>query len=289
MSQATRILVIQHDVYPSDRSSNYQVNGLIPFWEQMGHEVISVSGSKYAPPADIAFLHVDLSEVPRRFIKLAQRYPVTINAGITDIRKSAIHGTHRHSVSLKHWDGPVIVKTDYNSNAQPESRAHRRAKSSKMLFMERIALARICRHSNPKIPYAVIDHKSLIPKETLDNPYLFAEPFIPEMDGENYVLRNAYFFGDQYECWKLTSPNPIVRWKDCVGEEICEIPEEVLEFRDKTRLDYGKIDFVIHEGKAHVIDINKTIGGPIEHQMNASFATGIERYAKLAKTITQNA
>ena len=40
-------------------------------------------------PADVCFVHVDLSVGPPRYTKFASQYPNTINLHITDIRKKS--------------------------------------------------------------------------------------------------------------------------------------------------------------------------------------------------------
>ena len=37
---------------------------------------------------------------------------------------------------------------------------------------------------------------------------------------------------------------------------------EIVELRKKMKFDYGKFDYVIHDGKVVLLDINKTIGIP---------------------------
>lgn len=60
------------------------------------------------------------------------------------------------------------------------------------------------------------------------------------------------------------------------------VPDELIKLRQELGLDYGRIDFTIYDGKAVVLDVNKTIGGA--HHVDAyavqldQLARGIHQY-----------
>ena len=42
----------------------------------------------------------------------------------------------------------------------------------------------------------------------------------------------------------------------------CPVPEEVIRLSRKLGLDYGKIEYTLHEGRAAILDVNRTPFGP---------------------------
>ena len=65
----------------------------------------------------MAFLHADLSLVPKSYPGFAARYPIAINADVNDIRKTS-HSRNRVEPG-DGYEGPVIVKTALNSAGIP--------------------------------------------------------------------------------------------------------------------------------------------------------------------------
>jgi hypothetical protein len=58
------------------------------------------------------------------------------------------------------------------------------------------------------------------------------------------------------------SPDPIIKTDSPMTFEPVPVPDDLRETRRLLRFDYGKWDFVIHEGRAVLIDANKTPGRP---------------------------
>ncbi|MDR9365401.1 MAG: hypothetical protein RI575_08690 [Balneolaceae bacterium] len=55
--------------------------------------MIFLFGTDRFVPADLLFMHVDLSIVPDEYFEFAEKYPIENNGNIKDIRKST-YGTH---------------------------------------------------------------------------------------------------------------------------------------------------------------------------------------------------
>jgi hypothetical protein len=59
---------------------------------------------------------------------------------------------------------------------------------------------------------------------------------------------------------------------------------DVLAWREELQIDYGKLDFVVHDGQVVLLDVNKTTGAsrhmPDEalRQMRRHFAEGLYSY-----------
>ncbi len=71
-------------------------------WRKDGHTVKFLFGTGKFVPADICFVHVDLSVAPNQYLEFAIRYPVVINGYIKNILKSRL---------VKIWyQGTVVIK-----------------------------------------------------------------------------------------------------------------------------------------------------------------------------------
>ncbi len=113
-----RIAVLFHRREPRENISSYIVDHLARFWREDGHEVTYVFGTRQFVPADLVFVHVNLSVVPDEYLQFAARYPVAVNGRIRDIRKSSISRNLLRPDDA--WSGPVIVKSDLNYAGIPE-------------------------------------------------------------------------------------------------------------------------------------------------------------------------
>jgi hypothetical protein len=85
MTARPRLLILTHSNCSS--LQGYFLALLVSEWEMQGIEVLTVHDLDSWVPADVCFIHVDLSLVPSRYIEFARRYPNVINLHITDIRK----------------------------------------------------------------------------------------------------------------------------------------------------------------------------------------------------------
>ena len=81
LSKGRRLLIIHHEDEHRVPHKRHLLHVLIPVWKEAGIEVIQVFGTREAPPADVAFLHVDLSVIPPAYLEFARRYPVVATIG----------------------------------------------------------------------------------------------------------------------------------------------------------------------------------------------------------------
>jgi hypothetical protein len=65
-------------------------------------------------------------------------------------------------------------------------------------------------------------------------------------------------FGDRSLGRILVSKDPIVKSGSARLGEVGEPPREIKEARARLGLDYGKMDYVIHNGRGVLIDVNTT-------------------------------
>ncbi len=253
-----RIAILFHERDSHRDLRRYDIVHVAKYWEALGHETIHVFGTETYVPADIAILHVDLSVVPRRFLDFANRYPICLNKHITDIRKSAIS---RQSLSLNDdYHGKVIVKSNCNSGGVPErvnshwwSRAGLYIRQLSRKFRRQMVITK-------QKDYRIFDLLSHVPPEVFSRPDLIVEKFLPERHNELYHVRCCVFLGNGTPCQMMISPNPVVSMGNTISLVECETHPEILEWRKQLGFDYGKFDYVIHEGKVVLLDANKTTG-----------------------------
>jgi len=268
-----RIAVI-HEA--SATPQGYTIFALAELWQSAGHEVLHLRGPHSYEPADVALLHVDLSVVPKAYLTLARRYSTTLNLQVTDIRKRHISPNLLKAKDA--YTGPVLVKSNLNHAGIPEQNIP--ASKSRWAFWKKPPT--FTRFSQPK-EYPIFPSIAEVPRHFWKDPLLVVEKFLPEHEDGFYFLRQTYFLGDCHNSWRLRSPHPIIRADDYLDDVEISTPESLEAYRREIGLDYGKIDYVEHDGKVTVLDVNKTIGGPAAPESTPRLAPGIERWVPAAK------
>ena len=287
-----RIAVLFHE---NDRYINirdYVIAFLADYWVKDGNEVTFVFGTQKFVPANIAILHVNLSVVPDEYLEFAKHYPIVLNGRIKDIRKSAF--SRRLLARDDPYQGKVIVKTDLNSAGGPE-RYLNRSHSLLMLsgYVPKQVRSLISRHIlrtsfgplriQTSTDYHIYDSLREVPRSCFDDPALVVEEFLPEREKGLYCMRIFNFLGDRSNCIRVKSAHPIVKWSnwDAGDVQVIEPHPDVVNFRNSLGLDYGKLDYVVHDGEAIILDVNKTMGigtSTNVKEMRAHRAAGIYSY-----------
>jgi hypothetical protein len=211
-----------------------------------------MAGLQKGVSTDVLIVHVDLSVVPQAFLDFAATFPVTINARVKDIRKSTIS---RQRVSLGDgWQGPVIVKSNFNCCGIGEALVGMRDPAKQL--------------KPPKFPfkmerqtdYRVFDRVEQVPPQYFQDQTVIVERFLPEREGDLYYTRSYHFLGSKATTVRLGAAHPIVLGHNATSMEPVEPDPEVVKFREEFGLQYGKIDYVMYEGRAVILDVNKTTG-----------------------------
>ena len=278
-----RIAVVIDDLKRFKRI-HYFLHPLIEEWERSGWEVLLRTGIRQLPEAEVAILHVDLTRLPEYFQDLSRRYPAVLNLQAVDISKRRIS---RQLVGPDDgYTGPVIVKTDANSGGVGERAA--RYGTPVIGRLRRLVDRRrhwtrtgIMKSSH----YPVYPFMREVPPAVWANPHLVVERFIGERHGENYALRQWVFLGDREISRISFSANPVVKAKNIITSEALDsVPDSLRILREELGFDYGKFDYVLHEGMAVLLDANRT---PTAHpralgnkalNYAAQLADGIRRY-----------
>jgi hypothetical protein len=252
-----RVLILVHARDVGAERRPYQIWGIADVWRRWGIEVVVSRGIKNAIDADVVVNHVDLTVVPDDYLRFLATYRVAVNGRCDDISKRRV--STNLVASGDSWDGPVIVKTDRNHGGRPERR----------LGWGRVALlvspnawqSRGRWHSRSMLvpdDYPIYQSTSDVPSGVWRNPRLVVERFLPEAEGDLFVVRSLALFGDRWINRRRLSPSPIVKAERIVRAEEVEPHPDVFDAARRLKLDRGKIDYVVRDNRAVIFDVNRT-------------------------------
>jgi hypothetical protein len=250
---------------------HYMAYELARRWEAEGHRVLYHRGLEAAPAGDLAFLHHDLTVVPESYLEIARRYPRVLNGATADIRKSG------YSECLlargDSWPGPVIIKTDANHGGHVDDALRRMALDAgdpadiaKSTLMDHYYHCRSMRE---------------VPDGIWTQPGVIVEKFIPEADERGAYMRFWTFFGGEERSFRYRAPADValIRFSDCIDREPIPVPDELRAMRARLGFDFGKFDYVKHDGRYYLLDANRTPGAPDAFANDPSVAASLDRLA----------
>lgn len=258
-----RIVILFHTEDRRYDPNRFIVGHLARFWREDGHEVVSLFGTETHVPGDIVLVHVDLSIVPDPYLRFAARYPRVLNGGIRDIRKSTISG---HLLRADDpWPGRVIVKSDLNCAGLSERALEQGWLARRVeLWRRAVALGARWTGRTPTFSdwreYQVYERLADVPRRYFARRDVVVERFLPEFEDGLYRLRVYQFLGDRHVCTRLASPDPVLKSYSSVLVETVDPAPETMSWRRQLNMDYGHFDYVMHDGKAILLDANKTTG-----------------------------
>jgi hypothetical protein len=243
----TRVAIITHKFDQFLRRS-YLLGSILKEVEQAGIEVVVTHRRRPFVRADIAILHVSSTIISPEYVALAKRYPRTLNLAVNDVRKSRISGAALRRDEP--WDGPVIVKTEFNARGGAELFHNRLAtKRGKPLPYPGLTKARV---------YEIFERAADVPDAIWRDPTLAVEKFMPERDPRGYALRTWVFMGSRETCSRCIAPKPVVKGEHVISRELIAVPDDLRAVRRRLGFDYGKFDYVEHDGKSVLLDANPT-------------------------------
>jgi hypothetical protein len=255
-----RVAILLHERQRWIVRRGYRIWALQRVWESQGIRVERVFGPRTRIDADLLIPHIDLTVMPEAYRAVLDAHPRVVNRRVRDSSKRAIS---RNLVQPGDgWEGPVIVKTDRNHGGLPEAdtasalqgllaRAFPRLR--RILAPQRLARAR----NLEPYRYPVFPRAADVPAEVFGNPHLVVERFLPEREGSRMFVRYYSFCGDRHVCMRRGGEGPVVRFRAEVAGPVA-VPEEIVAERRRLGFDYGKFDFVVHEGRPVLLDANPT-------------------------------
>jgi hypothetical protein len=261
-----RILILLHE-YQRRRRKQYLIDALSDVWRKWGLQVSRVYGIGGRPEADLLIPHIDLTRTPPEYVEYIRSFPAAVNGDVVDISKRRVS---RHLLRRdEDYGGPVVVKTDSNARGRPEYWLAKRRHP--LLARVRRALVPIAEHALGRRlawrtalhGYPVYNSLAEVPAGAFRNPALVVERFLPEREGDRYFMRHYLCLGDHTRSVRVAGPAPFLKRASCtLVDEGLAVPEEVLDVRRQIGLNYGKIDYTIHEGEVAILDVNRTPVGP---------------------------
>jgi hypothetical protein len=296
MKQRHTIAVLFHETTTPNEMPNYRAWHLATVWKEWGMDVLLLRGARGPIDADLLLPQVDLSVVPQRCRCFQNSKSVVLNRNVLDIRKTSFS---RNLVSLQdEYNGPVIVKTNANSGGKPENLVLRRLPSherrvflareflriltqfSQTGSLERLAYAKTLYSDN----YPIYPSKHQVPRGVFKNPYLVVEKFLPEKEGDFYHIRSYVFLGSEGLALRFKSESPVVKGLTVTALEFVPVDESMVAAREALGFDYGKFDYVVHNGDSVLLDINPTpfLGTAyppdVQQRVVAQLAKGISKW-----------
>lgn len=264
---------------PVPMGDDYLLAVLARHWRRRGLRV--QIGTSYAPDADVCVLHHDISRLDEALIPVPPSGASVVNGRVLDISK------RRYSALVLEpdadWRGPVIIKSNLNHYGAPENKFIRRA----LIDRVRRRLADISWRGAQMLPtrsYPVLQSLGDVPDWVWSSPELLVEKFIPERTRDGgYAVRGWVFFGDRGYAYRVISHEPIVKPGTARRIEYFTKsgpPDELVERRAALFFDFGKFDYVVHEGRAVLLDANKTpvFRGNPEAQRIRWLSSGIDAF-----------
>jgi hypothetical protein len=229
-------------------------------WEEQGHRIVVHRGCGVPASGDIAVQHVDLTRLPAEYGDLARHCPRTINGAVQDISKRRFsRGSLRRGDG---YDGPVIVKTDRNHTGMAE-RYTALAEGGAPARLREWIVERLPLWLSGRLPddrYPVFERAGDVPGWIWRTSGLIVQKLFVERRGPYYALHQWYFRGDRDCVSTFLSHDPLVQMAT-VAEKLplhAEVPAAIRRQREALGFDFGKFDFIVHEGEAILLDANRT-------------------------------
>lgn len=263
------IVVLEHR-HQARLGIHYMAHEFARRWEEKGHRVLFHRGFDAAPAGDIALLHHDLTVVPEAYLEVARRYPRVVNGATADIRKSRY--SECRLARGDDWLGQVLIKTEANHGGHVDD------------ALRRLALAA---GEEPDVAEATLmDHYYLcrsmreVPDDLWSQPGVIVEKFIPEKDERGSYLRVWTFFGTEERSSRYRSKAALIRFADYIDREEVVVPAEMRAIRSRLGFDFGKFDYVKHEGRYFLLDANRTPGAPDAFAADPEVKASLDRVAR---------
>jgi hypothetical protein len=250
-----RIAVLLHSHQRKADLRHYLISYLADIWRAEGLEVIYLFGVDDVVPADLLIVHVDLSVVPDAYLEFACRYPRVLNGELRDIRKATF--TTLRVTGSSGYSGWVIIKSNLNHAGLPDARLARMTGIPRLAYLAGRVVAP--GRQRKLLAYKIYQLVQDVPAGVFECDDLIVEEFVPELENGLYHIRHFDVLGDRFTCLRMASARPVVRGHWAVSSEVVEPHPHVFQLRRMLNLDYGNLDYVMHNGVVHLLDVNKTL------------------------------
>lgn len=236
-------------------SSDYMIAKLASVWANSGH-IIS-NGPIQTINSDVAILHIDRTIVPQELIPQNPFNKLFLNKTVKDISKRSFSSLRLQQDDK--WDGPVIIKSNFNCFGKQERKDQKQTLRDKIRRKIAKIISWKMAQMLPPYEYPVLNSLNNVPRWVWSSSDLIVERFMAERDGDHYCVRGWIFFGDRGYTYRLFSRNPVVKAGNLEKYEFLgEPPVDLVKFRHSNNFDFGKFDFVQVDGRSILLDINKT-------------------------------
>jgi hypothetical protein len=264
------IVLLEHR-HQAKLGIHYMAYELARRWEETGHRVLFHRGPGVPPDGDLALLHHDLTVVPEAYLDVARRYRRVLNGATADIRKS------RYSECRvgrgDPWPGRVLIKTEANHGGHVDDALRR-------LSIDAGEAPDVAQGALMD-SYYLCDSMQKVPPAIWTTPGVIVEKFIPEVDERGSYVRFWTFFGPEERSFRYRAPAHValVRFSDGIDREPIEVPGEMRALRARLGFDYGKFDYVEHEGRYFLLDANRTPSAPDAFAKDPAVRASLDRLA----------
>jgi len=251
---ALRVAILLHERQRRIVRRGYRIWALEQRWAEQGIRVDRVWGPRARIDADVLIPHIDLTVLPGEYAAVLDAHPRVVNRLVRDTSKRRIS---RNLVREGDgYAGPVIVKTDRNHGGLPEAAARSGVHGALARTAPRLFGLGRAKHLDPR-RYPVFASARDVPAEVFRNPHLVVERLLLEREGDRCFVRYYSFFGDRHVCLRRSGTGPIVRFDATLAGAV-EVPDAIVAERRRLGFDYGKFDFVVHDGAPVLLDANPT-------------------------------
>jgi hypothetical protein len=241
---------------PRGLLDHYLISKLAWHWRREGVCVEAGHFQFLSEEAGLLICHIDQTCIDPEFIPGHPENVPFYNQSVLDISKKKI--SNLLVEPSDDWNGPVILKSNFNAFGAPEWHRSRRSFFTK----KRRKLARTYWRAMRRLPpddYPILNNKREVPTWAWTSPNVVVERFTPEREGTHYCLRSWVFFGGRGYGFRLVSSEPVVKVSNIIDHSFLSVPPvEVLQCIRREQMDFGKIDYVEVDGQSIVLDVNKT-------------------------------
>lgn len=239
----------------------YMVSALAAIWKDAGYSV--TAGPVKTLDAGIGIVNIDRTRVPEGLLPENPKGRPMLNASILDISKRRV--SRNLLTRDSSYKGKVIIKTDENALGLPERRSNRSfLRQQARSLLKRAFSWKVTRQIWYYKDYPICESLDSVPGWVWKRQDLVVEKFLPEIENGEYSLRMWVFFGDREYGVRMFGSNPLVKAGNRNRHEyIDEVPDSLRRIRKELKMDFGKFDYVIHDGEPVLFDVNKTptVGG----------------------------